>query len=78
MPSETHRSNSQVLETLLGRIAREHPDWRLTEHTTDSGRQVQMIEYADEDGSYTPGLPGEFVSLVSECDTSQEGLSNGE
>lgn len=58
---------SRVTLSLIGDLVDRYPDWRLTSHTTPAGREVLMIEYADEDGEFTEFLPGEFVKLVSEA-----------
>lgn len=58
---------SRVALNVLGKLIDEHPDWRLTQHTTPGGRQVMMIEFADGDGEYTGGLPGDFITMVSEA-----------
>lgn len=51
-------------------IATEWPHWRVIRHTTDSGRRVMMIEFADIDreNEFGYGLENEFVKMVSEFD----------
>jgi len=54
-----------VVSSLLAQLESNYPDWRYTSHYTPEGRKVVMIEYADDQGNFTSGLPGDFVSLVS-------------
>lgn len=68
-----------VFASLKGELKTRYPDWRLTTHYTPEGRKVTMIEFADDNGKFTSGLPGDFVSMVSEAygcsqdaDTKQE------
>lgn len=60
-----HTAGDRVLETVLAKLARDYPRWRVTSHITEGGVEVQMIEYANDDGEFASGLPGEFVSIVA-------------
>jgi len=68
--SESGRSHDDfesdpVASSLLAELESNYPDWRYTSHYTPEGRKVVMIEYGDDQGNFTSGLPGDFVSLVS-------------
>lgn len=51
-------------------IAKEWPHWRAIRHTTDSGRRVMMIEFAepDRENEFGYGLENDFVEMVAEFD----------
>lgn len=57
--------DAPVLVELMGKLANAYPDFTLTTHVSDSGYRYTMISYADEDGEFESGAPGEFVSMVS-------------
>lgn len=54
-----------VYLSLETQLRNRYPDWRKTSHFAPNGNKVVMIEFADDQGEFVEGLPGEFVSLVS-------------
>lgn len=59
---------SLVALSLIEELVTKHPDWRLVSHHTDEGRKMTMIEFADEDGEFTTGLPGDFIEMVAQAE----------
>lgn len=71
-PIEPEWDESMVTRSLFHTLLEEHPGWRLVDHHTPAGRRVIMIEFDDGHGGFTPGLPREFVALVSNASTDTE------
>lgn len=67
-------TGAPVTLSLIEKLIDRHPAWRATSHTTRAGREVTMIEYADDQYEFTAGLPGAFVSFVDQIlDSEREG-----
>lgn len=60
--------NAPVTVTTIHKLCKQYPAWRKTSHTTDAGREVWMVEFADDEYEFTDGLPGEFVEMVSKTE----------
>ena len=65
-------TGARVTLSLIGKLIDRHPAWRATSHTTRAGREVTMIEYADDQYEFTAGLPGAFVSFVEGVEDDDE------
>ena len=50
--------------TLIQKLIDRHPAWRVTSHTSPSGHEALMIEFADDNYEFVSGLPSEFISLI--------------
>lgn len=61
-----------VAISLIHKLTDRYPAWRTTSHTTTEGREVMMIEFADDEYEFTGGLPGDFVEMVSRADNNSE------
>jgi hypothetical protein len=57
-------TDAPVTLSLIGKLIDQHPAWRATSHTTPAGREVTMIEYADDQYEFMTGLPGAFISFI--------------
>lgn len=66
------RRETPVFYNLVDDLVDGYPDWKLTTHTDEEGRRYTLIEWADDDGEYREGTPGDFVSFVSDFDTYNE------
>lgn len=58
-------NDDPVVRSLLTQLENRYPDWRKTTHYAPTGQKVLLIEFADDQGAFVEGLPGEFISLVS-------------
>ena len=65
--TETETPNvddAPVALTLIQKLIDRHPAWRVTSHTSPSGHEATMIEFADDNYEFVSGLPSEFISII--------------